>query len=284
MKNHMSIFFLETGALPLLFLCGCAMECIDWTKTPKNAVTSHTMMEKADLAVSGEGDDGRRFDTVLAVKAVLEDGFPINHAVNADGQTLLSLAVLYQDARLVRFLLNAGADKSLRCPYGWRPIDIAMDNGNTQICRLLAVKSGPVDVLVAGIPEGALEAFFRKCAYTNDCARLIMSVNKERPSGVFSNWIASCSLAMEYRMGTYVERLAPDTGEKEWRWSEDTSLHAGICHLTFERVSKNRFNVLETGGDASMCNYYARYEIEKKYGYWFCDWIESGTISRTLKE
>ena len=263
-------------ASAFLLLCGCLADApVDLANFPPMATLDKSVLKKASLAAGGVDEAGNRIDSVRAVKALLVSGFPVDLVIDEYGWNLLHLAVIYKDARLVRFLLDCGADKSVRDDYGYLPIDIAFKDDCPQICRMLALDAEPVDNLIDGIPEGALEAFFRDNARTNGPVMFISGVNGAAPSTAFTNWVSSCAIKMTYRMGAPVESISTASWEKDWI-AKDTGDEAVVTCLTVERLSSKCYRMTEVGGSPFSRGFFLICEVSKKYGYWFCKRIDAG--------
>jgi hypothetical protein len=243
------------------------------------AHVSDGMLKRAERACRGENERGEEIGSVPAVKALLESGFPIDQKLDEHGRTFLYFAVLYEDTRLLRFLLKSGADKSIRSFYGTRPIDIALENGNRRLCRLLAAKPEPEDVMLDGVPEGALDAFFRGLPVPDSHVMLIVAFNRQPLPAAFSNWMANCSIATNYKTGMSTVKVDPVSGKESYLDGE-TGLSVSFCNLEAERLSRNRYKLGLFVRSVDACDSYILSEAEKKYGYWFCKIIESGYICR----
>ncbi|NLC83245.1 MAG: ankyrin repeat domain-containing protein [Lentisphaerae bacterium] len=112
------------------------------------------------------------------LRALLDAGVQINEPIGNRDKTLLGTAVLNKNEQMVKVLLNNGADperKSLNC----RLIDMAFENGSTNICLLLSKRKNRKEKLIDGLPIGVLEHVFRPTGWTNV---VFLIVNRSPPS------------------------------------------------------------------------------------------------------
>ena len=108
---------------------------------PANATTN------APLADAAERLDTAAIERLLAASP---DPDTIN-AAQVDGMTALHWAVYHDRAKLVRLLLDAGADASAANRYGVIPLSLACANGTFEIVEaLLAAGADPNAVLAGG--------------------------------------------------------------------------------------------------------------------------------------
>jgi uncharacterized protein len=111
--------------------------------------TAAMLLEKgADLmAISRNGEAnlpinaaaaGRRVDRhVEIVRLLIERGCPVDGRGSDRGHTALHEAAYNGDIELVRFLLDRGADPSLRTGDGQTALDVARDQHKHEVVRLL---------------------------------------------------------------------------------------------------------------------------------------------------
>jgi hypothetical protein len=89
------------------------------------------------------------------LRALLQAGVQIDEPVDNMGWTMLHFAAIHNQPRVVRFLLDNGAETDVRGKYGDRPIDLAFNQGQTNVCQLLE-KPARNEELVCDIPESVL--------------------------------------------------------------------------------------------------------------------------------
>lgn len=75
-----------------------------------------------------------------AVKLLIDQGMDVNYAIEADsasGYTALMFAIRWGKIDVVRFLISAGADVSVKTDDNTSPLSIAAEEGYTEITELL---------------------------------------------------------------------------------------------------------------------------------------------------
>lgn len=93
---------------------------------------------------------------------LFKKGLKVNEALDfEDGDTLLHVATWRGKLDIVKFLLDAGADPTIRNHYGDRPIDTAISGKEEDLCALLA-RPDEEEAMVDGIPSGLIEAILPK--------------------------------------------------------------------------------------------------------------------------
>jgi len=233
------------------------------------------VLKRAERALNGYDMNGRSVGEVAAVRALLRDGFPINHMVDEeDGWTLLHYAVSHENDKLIRFLLKEGASRTICSKYGARPIDIAYEHTKTNVCMILALSSPPPDVLVDGVPEYIIEKLFRFKKGAND-VKTMLWVNDEPASPELLDWLSGRGL--KFGAGDSKKVKNPDSGHKEWRDAK-TGEKVTVCNLRVKKLSETRFSCLIRFSEAPepfTFFFSSEYEAAKEYGYWFMKIIEA---------
>lgn len=112
------------------------------------------------------------------LRALLDAGVQINEPIGDYDRTLLATAVHTKNEKMVNFLLKNGADPE-RKSFNCRLIDIAFENGTTNICRLLSKPKNRKEKMIDGLPIGMLEHVFRPTGWTNV---VFVIVNRAPPS------------------------------------------------------------------------------------------------------
>jgi len=78
---------------------------------------------------------------ISEVQTCLEEGFPINQELNAEGWTLLHLAAQAGNVQLIEVLLGAGAKLDIKeREYLWTPLMVAVMNGQLEAVYVLVHK------------------------------------------------------------------------------------------------------------------------------------------------
>lgn len=78
---------------------------------------------------------------ISEVQSCLEEGFPINQELTAEGWTLLHLAAQAGNVQLIELLLSAGAKLDIQeKEYLWTPLMVAVMNGQLEAVYVLVHK------------------------------------------------------------------------------------------------------------------------------------------------
>jgi hypothetical protein len=141
-------------------------------------VTAHIFKPEVEVAERRRDDDPRsktqqalgpaaklaidQGDLVF-LKALLERGLELDgYLDNKSRPTALYQAVWERQPDLVKFLMEQGADPTIRDHFGDRPIDLAIEREMPEICEMLKRPEGQA-AEVAGVPEDLLESIFHPC-------------------------------------------------------------------------------------------------------------------------
>lgn len=252
-------------------LLGCRTDSV--LKMSEAQITPD-VLKKAERACYGYDRNEHEVGSVSAVKLLLEDGFPINHVIDEKGWTLLHLAVVFKDKDLIRFLLKNGASLTACDKYRTRPIDVAYEHANTNLCRMLALPSPPPDVLIDGVPEYILEELFRFKRDTNGIKTMLW-VNGEPVSPELLDWLSGRGL--KFGAGDSKNFKNPDSGHKEWRDAR-TGEKVTVCNLRIKKLSETHFTcsiIFNSAPEPLTFYFHTEYDATKEYGYWFVKVISS---------
>jgi len=252
-------------------LSGCYID-----KAPELSESQITpaILKRAERAFYGYDKIGRDVGDISAVRSLLRDGFPVNHPIGENGLTLLHYAVSCEDVGLIKFLLKNGASLTACNQYRTRPIDIAYEHANTNLCRMLALPSPPPDVLVDGVPEYILEELFRFKKDANG-VKTMLWVNDGPASPELLDWLSKRGL--KFGAGDSKKVANPDSGHKEWRDAK-TGEKVTVCNVGIKKLSGTRFtcSTLFSSAPEPLTFYFLiEYEATKEYGYWFVKVISS---------
>ena len=268
MENRM-IFFMCSA---VLFLSGCSA-------VPIVAPVERTVQITDDIVRMARY---ACFDTpsksVVLLESLCTFGFPVNHAVDERGGTLLHKAAGMGNKKLVRFLLANGADRMRADKDGRRPIDEAYGEKQWGACRLLALKPSPSDTLIDGVPEGVWDVVFREQfpQYNEDNTRfLVASVDGKPVSDAFARWVT----VRGGNVGTsgYAEGINQDTGKKVWR-DAATGEEVILCWFFIEARSNTRYRIVMNSSTAPDARAFSVCEAWRKYGYWLGERTGSGHV------
>jgi len=120
------------------------------------------------------------------LKALLQAGLQINEPLEEEMEwCLLHFAASSGTERMVRFLLDNGADPAVRDKGGLRPIDIAYEVGRTNMCQAMA-NLGPDQTMIGGFPEEVLAIVFGSSPRED---RIFVSLNGEDLPEELLHWI-----------------------------------------------------------------------------------------------
>ena len=92
---------------------------------------------EANLAINAAAAGPRADRRPDIIRLLIARGCPVDGRGSPSGHTPLHEATYNGDQALVRFLLDSGADRSLRTGEGETPLDIAGKHGRHEVARLL---------------------------------------------------------------------------------------------------------------------------------------------------
>lgn len=260
-----------TGVL-LCVAIGCKTKSVS-KKLPVLMVSE--VMKRGARACQGNDINNMPSDSVKEVDKLLKEGYSVELEVTDYGATLLHLATLYEDDRLVRFLLQKGASRTHGDKYGRRPIDYAYANSNTNMCRILALESNSAELIIAGLPEYIWNIIFQFRKKNMSPIRSILIVNEMIPSEELIKWNTFKELG--FIADTFVETKNGSTGFLEWR-RKGTTERVSICCVNFKKVTDVKYTCSILFRDSPQplsFGFYTEYEAHKEYGYWFVKRKES---------
>lgn len=264
--------YLMSAVAVAVLVAGCTSKQVVVCGKPVVTVTAEMQEQAWDACYDEDGD-------IAALRKVLEQGFPVNHAVNEYGHTLLHIVAEAGNKPFVRFLLANGADIMAVDRMGLRPIDVAYADKHWGVCRLLARKTPVCDEMLEGIPVGVWEVVFRdlfRIGNPDNDRSLVLSVNGRPVSDAVAEWIAEQGV----NVGTngYFEEIDQETGRKIWR-DEVTREAVVLSWFFFEKRSSDHYRIFENNRSGpSRCRGVNEFEARKKYGYWLGEWISSGSV------
>jgi len=214
------------------------------------------------------------FDSdVERLSVLLQEGALIDAAVDDKGRTLLHLAVIYQDDRLIDFLLIRGASRFVQDNSEMRPIDIAYSQSLTNICELLALKSCDMNVSDGKVPECVLKRMFNFYTIIQKNGRkTLFQLNGKKPPPEIITWIQKNGLnllitdSLEYN--TVINKA---TGKKEWR-DKVVGDRLSLCEVRLLEQNDKKFSwdtFIWFDPEPADTGVLAFSEsMVKQYGYW----------------
>lgn len=230
-------------------------------------LVSVSLAEPSDnhKALKGAAEWAILNSNVELLRALLQAGVQIDEPVDdTDFEwTMLHLAALHNRPRVVQFLLDNGALLDIRCKGGNRPIDMAFDNGCTNVCLLIAKpESGQDERLIGDIPEAVLDEILR---LEDSEEPTFVSLNGTNAPAVLAEWL-----------GRYWEDVRPTSQAELTEGSEGKTGHiqdkktkeAGrLFDIVLKRTAE--------GYDWAVRSYHGPLaawgqsgKLIKRYGYW----------------
>ena len=206
------------------------------------------------------------------LKALLQAGLQINEPLEDElGWTLLHYAAGSGTERVVRFLVDNGAEPSCRDHGGKRPIDIAYHARRTNICEILS-ETRKTSYVVDGFPGEVLEWVFRP----NRLDAVHVSVNGTDPSGELMEWIRGVwPNAAPGSKGEFVEDEA--SGEKSYRDIESKEKMAK-CDVTMEMVGEREYSWSISYRTGPLAGFFDVGRSREEYGYWLVTESKGGEL------
>jgi len=210
-------------------------------------------------------------NTVL-LKALLDAGVQVNEHLDDNGSMLLKTAVILKNDRMVDFLLEKGADPELRDVLGSRMIDIAFEDGSTNICSLLGKAAKRNDKTADGMPCSMLEEVFRTVSLTNV---VFVEVNRRPPSPSMLSFIRSAVFPNAQAMPEYLRKQYFNHDDNPIVLQEGEKA-AAIFDVEIKKVTDDEYDVWtitfhslpRTIAGELMEAIPIHYRVFKKYEYW----------------
>lgn len=139
--------------LTVLAILGCAVTFFCGCTTAQTTDAHNQLKTAAEYAVSTGNTE--------LLSALLKAGLQLDEPLDDDsGMTALHVAVVHNQTRVARVLLDNGASRDARDNFSMRPIDHAFSNEQTTMCDILA-KGDEGEPEIGGVPEGVLEEVLR---------------------------------------------------------------------------------------------------------------------------
>lgn len=201
---------------------------------------------------------------IHALEQLIKQGLPVGGT--REEISLLQFAIICNKSDIVQFLLKKGADPAEKIE-GKRLIDIAYENGNTNLCQLLAL-TNRCDRLVAGVPVDVWDACFR-FAFYNPEKTLLVAVNQLNPGPELQKWLR------ERKIKWVPHTRAEISNDGIYVVDHEPAIMHRV-DLVKVLATKYRFSV-SCRGDLRPLGFmtHGQFEITKEYGYWFCKELNS---------
>lgn len=211
----------------------------------------------AELAIE-EGD-------LDFLASLLKRGLQINEALDfEDGDTLLHAATSWQKVDIVKFLLQNGADRTIRDRYGDRPIDAAIGREHEELCVILSMPEDK-DTVVDEIPSGLIaellphqtndEIIFVSWNDRDPSAELLAEIQKTAPEARPASQMKTLSRRPLGANSSYQDKESKEFG---------TLIEVGLkneAEVWIASVRTSTGPIMAGGG--------WRGKARKGYGYWF---------------
>lgn len=199
------------------------------------------------------------------MKALLQAGLQINEPVaNDSGLSLLHLAVMSGNERMVRFVVDNGAILDIRSKTGSRPIDIAYEEGLTNICQLLTYNVEDKRS-VDEFPAAMLENAFTCEPITNS---VLVSVNGKKPTDNMLNWLRT-KRGWTHALACSEPRKATEQiRDAQSRADPNRNISVYYYSMEIKKVTENEY-LCRWGLDlGQLSGGWGESALVKKFGYW----------------
>lgn len=196
------------------------------------------------------------------LKSLLQAGVQINEPIDEDvGWTLLHFAAGVGSERMVCFLVDNGADLFSHDPSGIRPIDIAFQQGRTNICQALA-NTLPHASSIDGFPRGVLERIF--CSQQKD--PVFVSVNGKDPSDELMKWLRD--IWPNASLGSKGEQATDSVAKEKKNQKSEIEEKMAICIVTIKRLSEKEYSWFLSFKSSLHSSWTDEGKVREEYGYW----------------
>ncbi len=208
---------------------------------------------------------------------LLKKGLRVNEALEFEsGSTLLHEATSWGNPETVKFLLEAGADPTIRNRYGNRPIDAAIEAEKEDFCALLA-RPDHEESQVDGVPSGLIEEL------------LLTRPNVSKDEIIFVSWNGgdpAPELLAEIRKTVPNARVASrmDTldrrplGAHSWYQDKESKEFGTLIKVSLDSKGEVWTARVRTTVAPVMAGGGWQAKARKKYGYWYTyevdGWVE----------
>ncbi|MDD5704541.1 MAG: ankyrin repeat domain-containing protein [Kiritimatiellae bacterium] len=220
--------------------------------------------------LSGAANWAVTTSNIELLKSLLQAGVQINEPVEKEaGWTLLHFAASSGTERVVRFLMDNGADPCSRDQAGLRPIDLAYRQSRTNICQVLTNEQ-PSSHTVGGYPEGVLEIVFG--SRQNDA--VLVTINRQDPSDELLKWLRRVwPNAVPGSKGELVAATA--SSYAYYRNTENGQKMAG-CAVTIEKLNEREYSWFTSFGAHPLGGWHEEGKMRQEYGYWIVTDTDGG--------
>lgn len=197
--------------------------------------------------------------------ALLKKGLQVNEALDfEDGDTLLHEATSWGKVDVMKFLLAAGADPTIRNRYGDRPIDTVIEGEKEDLCALLA-RPNHEEALVDGIPSGLIEELlphrskdeiiFVSWNGGDPAPELLAAIRKTIPSARAASLMAT------------LDRRP--LGAHSWYQDKATKEFGSLIEVNLDKKDEVWTATVRTTVGPVMAGGGWKGKARKKYGYWY---------------
>lgn len=201
---------------------------------------------------------------VELLRALLQAGVQIDEPVESSDivdWTMLHYAALYNKPRVVQFLLDNGAIMDIHCKNGDRPIDIAFEEGYTNVCELL-VKPAGNEKLIGDIPETVFDEVLR-LDYSEEPT--FVSLNGTNTPVVVVEWLGR--YWKDIRPASQAQ-LTEGTGIETGHIQDKKSHDAGRSVDIEIKKTKDGFDWAVRSYRGPLSAWGQSGKLIKRYGYW----------------
>jgi len=207
--------------------------------------------------------------------ALLKAGLQIDEPIDFDESdtapqwTALHYSVVHEQPRIARVLVDNRAFLDVRDRFRLRPIDIAYENKQTQICKILS-KGTQKESLLAGCPLGVWEEYFFKIEDSKSTNLVFVSVNGEDPPSELSErlrrlWpnVRPVSNATVLSLEEYEAKRPPSAVQ-----DKATGTYGNLINIILAKKSETEYEwgfKRYSGPLDANCSWGT---MVRKYGYW----------------
>jgi len=221
------------------------------------------------LAETAEWAIGR--GNISLLEALLQAGLQIDEPLeDALEYGCLHFAALYNKPRVVDFLLDNGADASVRATSGDRPIDLAIQYAHRSVCTLLTQPEKEVS-RVAGVPKSALEEIARLPKYDGI---VFASLNGQDAPADLVKWLQQAW--KDVRPGSHAEMSDSEADGETGQIRDQQSLEPGAKYSLNISETDTGFEWRVIFLQAPLAGFRQEGRLREEYGYWIRSDVTGG--------
>ncbi len=205
------------------------------------------------------------------LEALIHAGLLLNEPLDWEsGWIALHYAALHNQPRVVKMLLEHGADLEVKTRHGERPIDVAMEKEGGEVCELLR-KPSEKERLIGGYPEKLIEVVFPSADSPLDQEVKFLSLNGlDPPDDLLKHFRQKWP---NVRPRSHVEEVgageSPSTALKTSYRDARTKDHGVIVELVLVEEGEGIYDwSCRRASGPALAGGGVKGKASKKYGYW----------------